>query len=1006
MVPLGRPLAAASALLHRIRHPRITRAINAAAGAVVDSLENRMLLTGAAVEAGELMVVGSRTRANVITVDLSSDGKKYAVRINKIRKTFAASNIRALTIVGGRLGDSITMGKSIKLGASIYPGGGNDFTVGGSGNDQIFEISGNNRINAGAGNDFIDGGIGNDTVHGDAGDDVFIGNAGSDRSFGDRGNDYFDGADGRNIADGGSGTDKAVRAASYTSVESYPGLRSTIPAASATYKLSGSVLTLTGSSTQKNVMRAWVNAANTYVYVTTGTATQTYKRSTLTQIKFVGGSLDDLVSTPGLHVPINVDAGAGNDTVYCGIGNDTILGGAGEDSLAGSGGNDSISAGAGNDRLSGDAGRDSLDGGTGNDYGIGGSDFDVQTGVETRMTIEGTLTPGTGGSTGSGGGGDGDSGGTGGTGGTGGAGGGIIGSGVPTDANAPKPTPRINAIRTTINAGQTIFVHGTNSLTGAGSPITARFEWDFGDASGKYNKLVGFNAAHTYATPGTYSVKLRVINELRGAAETSITINVQAANRRAIYVSAAGNDSSNGASEGSAVRTWSRASALIGKQSNVEILFRRGDSFDVKQVLVLGGDNIRIGAFGSGNKPILKWAGGRNQGQIIRIDYSAKSTMVENITFDSIFNGPNFNHDGMPFAVKVDGTSNSVKGCTFLNVAFAVQTNAHPEGVLVQDCDAPSPYALRDYLVWGQGSDFVLLGNQVANVTNEHAVRIFGVERLLIAYGDYGNAQNYSWEPSKNALNLQSANYVEIYGVTVRNNWQVGPLGDGDGLPWKNARLNNVVIENCRTIGVKLRVVHGAQNIMIRNNLLNNDGDSAINVDAYNPTYGRGVVNLNIINNTGINNSTKGRFLYVGGAVSGINLVNNLYKADKLLVGEYAAGGVYVNGPNMGSFRTISNNVWPVPTVSKWILENAQGGTGIHIIGSNLISNYFNISEWNALSQVGTDLQQDSPLTGTLAPTAAAVAATGGAKYAGVFTDYYGNARPLNSAWSIGAVDA
>jgi len=227
-----------------------------------------------------------------------------------------------------------------------------------------------------------------------------------------------------------------------------------------------------------------------------------------------------------------------------------------------------------------------------------------------------------------------------------------------------------------------------------------------------------------------------------------------------------------------------------------------------------------------------------------------------------------------------------------------------------------------------------------------------------------------------------------------------------DGLPWKSARLNNVVIENCRTVGVKMRVVHGAQNVMIRNNILQNDGDSIINVDAYNPSYGRGVVNLNIINNTGINNSTKGRFLYVGGEANGITLVNNLYKADSLLVGEFTASGVYINAGGFGSFRTISNNVWPSPSVSPWIKLNAQGGTGIQIVGPNVISNYYNIDEWNNSSNVGTDYQQDTAMSSNYIPSGSSIAASNGAKYAGIFTDFYGNARNLNSQWSIGAVEA
>ena len=40
-----------------------------------------------------------------------------------------------------------------------------------------------------------------------------------------------------------------------------------------------------------------------------------------------------------------------------------------------------------------------------------------------------------------------------------------------------------------------MHVHALSSTLNGGSPVTARYEWDFGDSAGKYNKLVGWNAA-------------------------------------------------------------------------------------------------------------------------------------------------------------------------------------------------------------------------------------------------------------------------------------------------------------------------------------------------------------------------------------------------------------------------------------------------------------------------------------------------------------------------------
>src|SRR5947199_10277798 len=71
----------------------------------------------------------------------------------------------------------------------------------------------------------------------------------------------------------------------------------------------------------------------------------------------------------------------------------------------------------------------------------------------------------------------------------------------------------------TIQVGQSVHVNalptasGSGTSFGAGEAISSRFQWNFGDPRGDYNKLPGFNAAHVYDTPGTYKLTLRVTNE-------------------------------------------------------------------------------------------------------------------------------------------------------------------------------------------------------------------------------------------------------------------------------------------------------------------------------------------------------------------------------------------------------------------------------------------------------------------------------------------------------------
>jgi Ca2+-binding RTX toxin-like protein len=95
-----------------------------------------------------------------------------------------------------------------------------------------------------------------------------------------------------------------------------------------------------------------------------------------------------------ISIPLNVQAGSGDDTVVGGAGDDRIdgssgndllegeagddslLGGAGDDSINGGSGNDTAVGSSGNDHIAGELGDDSLNGGSGDDSLDGGSGSD------------------------------------------------------------------------------------------------------------------------------------------------------------------------------------------------------------------------------------------------------------------------------------------------------------------------------------------------------------------------------------------------------------------------------------------------------------------------------------------------------------------------------------------------------------------------------------------------------------------------------------------------------
>src|SRR5262245_15608073 len=72
------------------------------------------------------------------------------------------------------------------------------------------------------------------------------------------------------------------------------------------------------------------------------------------------------------------------------------------------------------------------------------------------------------------------------------------------------PTPVIQASATSGAAPFTVHVNALNTTLSVGDPLTARYQWDFGDPAGQFNAVDGWNAAHIFDAPGTYSVKLKV----------------------------------------------------------------------------------------------------------------------------------------------------------------------------------------------------------------------------------------------------------------------------------------------------------------------------------------------------------------------------------------------------------------------------------------------------------------------------------------------------------------
>ena len=283
---------------------------------------------------------------------------------------------------------------------------------------------------------------------------IIIGNAANNSLYGQAGNDTLDGGLGIDTLVGGTGSDTYIVDSTTDTITEYPNNPEVYEDYDAVDTVKSSVsftlnnylenLTLTGSSSSTGAGNALNNTlsgntANNSLYgqagndtlngglgidsLYGGTGDDTYIVDSTTDIitenvsegrdtiqssinYTLSPNLERLVLTgssgltaTGNALDNNIDAMAGNNSLYGGdgndliaagvdssLGNDTLSGGAGNDTLSGANGNDYLDGGAGNDFLTGDyydpltGYNDTLIGGTGNDTLLGGVGSDTKTG--------------------------------------------------------------------------------------------------------------------------------------------------------------------------------------------------------------------------------------------------------------------------------------------------------------------------------------------------------------------------------------------------------------------------------------------------------------------------------------------------------------------------------------------------------------------------------------------------------------------------------------------------
>ena len=560
------------------------------------------------------------------------------------------------------------------------------------------------------------------------------------------------------------------------------------------------------------------------------------------------------------------------------------------------------------------------------------------------------------------------------------------------DPDAPPPAPVIETIRARGMAPFAVHVHGLNSQPGVGDRLTARYEWNFGDADGRFNTLLGWNAAHVYDRPGEYRITLTVTNESGQSASGHVDVTVTADSRFKLYVAADGDDANRGTSPDAPLKTFARAVRRL--HHDTTILFRRGDVFDVYSPVEIGWRNWNLSAYGDDPRlPTLSWSGEPGFAAMISMNAATcRDAIIENLRFTSRYSDLAARNivDGLRPA----GTNITVRNCEFSDVTTAVNAERDPIGMLTVGNGADN---LRAYFLWGEGSDHCHLDNTVAGSAYEHNMRFAGAERILIAHNDLTN------HPKRTIWAMTGRDMYIAHNTLHNGRLTVGPnhaRGDSaDRMEWTAVEAN--LIDQSAGPSPALEIEHGAEHVSIRNNVIRTAGASSMSIAGFDQTMNRRAVDVRVLNNTAVNDAPTGRFLHCGPDAGGVLIANNLFVCPNLVTGENRSAILFILDDDLDSFKRISDNVWPQPTQFKWVDD------GYHYLcgGWSHADGYLNIVEWAALDRTSNDVYVNIVLDDAFRPDADSPAAGRARRVPGVFTDSLGEQRPLGGGWTAGALE-
>ncbi|MBN2881363.1 right-handed parallel beta-helix repeat-containing protein [Candidatus Woesearchaeota archaeon] len=481
----------------------------------------------------------------------------------------------------------------------------------------------------------------------------------------------------------------------------------------------------------------------------------------------------------------------------------------------------------------------------------------------------------------------------------------------------------IEVFRDTGMVPYTVLFNAKNSSSDFGEII--RYDWNFNESNNKYSqtdngRLVG----HMFNSSGIFNVSLTVTDE-QGNNDTSyitITVVPVPVTAETYYIASDGNDSNNGTSPLFPWKTTAKINAMASSMPNgSQILFRRNDTFDLENntwfldenLIRAGPEYIKLGAYGTGNKPYIYCENCSSDGTINTNQRTeGNGIIIEDIHFSGfLWLMPTYYSMTQPTGFREPGLQIIVRNLDlYPDGNLGVWSSS---GVTMEDCYVDNTQSGVGFgsSNWPGINYFYANHIEVENAYSHCVYFADAGKNILFENGDLHDCGIYGTLRDGFTVHGVFDNVI-VRNNTIHNNGYAMGIIDGYMSDVPSEVMSNVIVEenkiyNQVSFGIQLSSI---VNFTFRNNLMYNnlqgtainsnillltpsnmegliDNDS-VNVNFYNNVfYGNEytifyieddqVSDVKIKNNIFMNNNPNGEFFINLENSSDINLSNNLY---------------------------------------------------------------------------------------------------------------------------------